>query len=59
MVDLDGKQTYFLLTPISPFVKVLKMVSVSNFVNETPLYKIVGLSKIPSILSNKKQVHNI
>ena len=38
-IGLDDEQAGFLLTPINPFVKVLKFVGVGDFVERTLLYK--------------------
>jgi hypothetical protein len=38
-ISLDGEQTEFLLNPINPFAKELKIVGVSDFAERTLLYK--------------------
>jgi hypothetical protein len=38
-IGLGGKETEFLLTPISPFANTLKIVEVGDFVERTFLYK--------------------
>jgi hypothetical protein len=38
-IGLDGEQIEFLLTPINPLAKVLKVVGVGDFVERTLLYK--------------------